>query len=50
MWQIIFYISVPLVMFLLCLLQDRQMEENLKFLIQYRRIQDDSKKEKAKIS
>jgi hypothetical protein len=50
MWQIIFYISVPLVMFLLCLLQDRQMEEDLKFLIQYRRIQDDSKKAKAKIS
>ena len=50
MWQIIFYISVPLVLFLLCLLQDRQMEENLKFLIQYRRIQDDSKKAKAKRS
>jgi len=50
MWQIIFYLSVPLVLFLLCLLQDRQMEENLKFLIQYRRIQDDSKKAKAKRS
>jgi hypothetical protein len=50
MWQIIFYISVPLVMFLLCLLQDRQMEEDLKFLIQYRRIQDDSKKAKVKRS
>ena len=50
MWQIIFYLSVPLILFLLCLLQDRQMEENLKFLIQYRRIQDDSKRAKAKRS
>ena len=50
MWQIIFYLSVPLILFLLCLLQDRQMEENLKFLIQYQRIQDDSKRAKAKRS
>jgi hypothetical protein len=44
MWQIIFYISVPILMFLLCLLQDREMEETLKFLIQYRHIQDDAKR------
>jgi hypothetical protein len=50
MWQIIFYLSVPLILFLLCLLQDRQMEENLKFLIQYQRIQDDSKRAKEKRS
>lgn len=47
MWQVIFYLSVPLILFLLCLFQDHQMEENLKFLIQYRRIQDDSKRTKT---
>jgi hypothetical protein len=50
MWQIVFYLSVPLILFLLCLLQNHQMEEDLKFLIQYRRIQDDSKKVKSRIS
>jgi len=47
MWQIVFYVSVPLILFLLCLLQDREMEEDLKFLIQYRRIQDDSRRNKT---
>jgi len=50
MWQIVFYVSVPLILFLLCLLQDREMEEDLKFLIQYRRIQDDSRRKKTKRS
>jgi hypothetical protein len=48
MSQIIFYLSIPLLLFLLCLLQDRQMDEDLKSLIQYRHIQDDSKKAKAR--
>jgi len=47
MWLIIFYISIPLILFLLCLLQDREMEEDQKFLIQYRRIQDDSRRAKT---
>ena len=48
--QFIFYASVPLILFLLCLLQDREMEEDVKFLIQYRRIQDDSRRLKARRS
>jgi len=47
MSQIIFYLAVPLILFLLCLLQDREMDKNLKFLIQYRHIQDDARKAKA---
>jgi hypothetical protein len=47
MSHIIFYLSVPLLLFLLCLLQDRQMDEDLKSLIHYRSIQDDSKRAKA---
>jgi len=50
MWLIIFYISIPLILFLLCLLQDREMEEDQKFLIQYRRIQDDSRRAKGRRS
>ena len=47
MSQIIFYISVPLILFMLCLLQDREMDKDLKFLIQYRRIQDDARRTKT---
>jgi hypothetical protein len=48
--QIIFYLSVPLLLFLLCLLQDREMDEDMKFLIQYRRIQDDIRRTKIRRS
>jgi hypothetical protein len=46
--QLIFYISAPLILFLLCLLQDREMDEDLKFLIQYRRIQEDIRRARIK--
>ncbi len=43
MWQTVFFLSVPLIMFLLCLLQDQEIDEDIKFLIQYRRIQDNER-------
>jgi hypothetical protein len=43
MWQTVFFLSVPLIMFLLCLLQDHEIDEDVKFLIQYRRIQDNER-------
>ena len=50
MWQIIFYLSVSLILFLLCVLQDQEMDSVLKFLIQYRHIQDDFKRSKPRES
>ena len=50
MSQIIFFLSVSLLLFLLCLLQDRQMDVDLKSMIQCRRIQDDSRRAKTRKS
>jgi len=50
MWPIILFFLVSLVLFLLCMLQDRRMDEDLKFLIRYRYIQDDFRRTKTNIN
>ena len=50
MWPIILFLLVPLVLLLLCVLPDRKMDEDLKFLIRYRYIQDDFRRTKTNIN
>jgi len=42
--HIIIYSTILLSLFFLCLLEDREMEVELQYLIKYRRIQDASRK------
>ena len=50
MWQIFLFLLISLILFLLCLSQDREMDKELKFLIRYRYIQDDFRRIRANIN
>jgi hypothetical protein len=50
MWSAFLFLFASLTVLMLCMMQDREMDEELKYLLRYRHIQDDYRRTKTNIN